>query len=94
MDITSVQRNFNRRFCEAVYCLVNSGALESLRRLVVSCGLTYQRYTEFDRDFGQNKKTSRYKTVEIEIIHELAVAYNVNVNWLVTGRGPMFLSAK
>lgn len=91
MEISIIQKEFNRRFCEAVYHLINTGAIESLRRLVMDCGLTYQRYTEFDRDFGQNKKASRYKTVEIEIIHKLATTYKVNINWLVTGRGSMIL---
>lgn len=89
-EISKIQTEFNKR---VLYCLQELKALNlipSVKELVQGCGVTYQRYTEMDRDFRQGRSDSRYKTVEIEVVHELVTKYNVSADWLITGRGSMF----
>lgn len=88
-EITSIQLEFNKRFLYAVQELIALNKISSIKELAHAAGVTYQRYTELDRGFRQNKD-SRYKTVEIEIIYELVKKYNINADWLITGRGSMF----
>lgn len=89
-EISKVQLEFNKRF---LYCLQELKALclvESVKDLAKEAGVCYTRYTEMDRSFRQGKTNSRYKTVEIEMMHLLVTKYNVSADWLITGRGSIF----
>lgn len=89
-EITSIQLEFNKRFLYVVQELKALNKIKSIKELAQNVGVTYQRYTEMDRGFRQNSGESRYKTVEIEMIYELVKNYNINADWLITGRGSMF----
>lgn len=93
-EITNVQLEFNKR---VLYCMQELKALNlitSIKDFVQSCGVVYQRYTEMDRAYRQGRSDSRYKTVEIEVVHELVTKYNVSADWLVTGRGSIFCGSQ
>lgn len=93
-QISKIQLEFNKR---VLYCLQELKALNlisNVKEFVVGCGVVYQRYTEMDRDFRQGRSDSRYKTVEIEVVHGLVTKYNVSADWLITGRGTMFCGSQ
>lgn len=93
-EISKVQIDVLKRFLYCVQELRALNLISSLRDFVSEIGLTYSRYTEMDRGFRQGRGESRYKTVEIEAIYSLVTKYNVSADWLITGRGSMFSSAK
>ena len=93
-EISKVQLEFNKRFFQALQDLIALGKIETIKDFAHAAGVVYNRYTEMDRDFRQGGERSRYRTVEMEMIHELVVNYDINADWLITGRGKMFNKVK
>ena len=89
-EITSIQVELIKR---VLYCLQELKALaliSSVKDFLCDCGVVYQRYTEMDRAFRQGRGGSRYKTIEAELLYNLVMKFNINADWLITGRGSMF----
>lgn len=89
-EITSIQVELIKR---VLYCLQELKALaliSSVKDFVTECGVVYSRYTEMDRCFRQGRQVSRYKTIEAELLYNLVMKFNINADWLITGRGSMF----
>ena len=92
--VSYIQDGINRRFFQAVEALAQLGRLASLSAFCIEAGLSASRYREARRAFGvtPSPQGSRYKSVQVEALYYLIVKYFVSPDWLLTGRGNMFLN--
>jgi transcriptional regulator with XRE-family HTH domain len=70
--------------------MVVAGRLSAIRKM---CELSQKRLSELsgvDQSQLSGMETGRYR-IQIDILMTLAEKYNVNVNWLLTGKGEKIL---
>lgn len=94
---SEVSAAISRRFFAAVVELVASGAVSSLSGLCDAHGLSSPRYRELRLLYGVNADAAvggsccRYKAVELDALAVLVREYGVSAEWLLCGRGSMYV---
>lgn len=70
---------------------------ERLRQLIQAIGISQKSFAErikVKQAFISDIVNGRTKGFSIETLSEIAFKFNVNLNWLLTGEGEMFLPGK
>lgn len=78
------------RFFRAINALIESGKLAGMKTFCGEYGLHKAKYTNLRNAILAPKRETKYRLIDIEALHYLVKDYNVNANWLLTGRGSMF----
>lgn len=92
--ITNIEHGVNVRFFEAIEALVLLDKISSLSGFCLDHGLSPAKYREMRFSFGVAPRTdvqSRYVSVNIECLYYLVVDFGVSSDWLLTGKGGMFV---
>lgn len=90
--LTPIEDGLNRRFFQAIEVVIALGRLRSLEYFCKEAGLNPARYREARFTYGitpRTDKASRYKSIEVEALYNLATKYSISAEWLLTGRGNM-----
>lgn len=93
-NIETIEGAINRRFFMVIHALSASESVTSLSGFCVEHGFSASAYRELRLEFGVTPTpgyVSRYRTVSIAALHYLVLNYGVSGDWLLSGKGQMFL---
>jgi hypothetical protein len=84
---TSEALNIHARFFKAIYLLIKSENLTSKYAFCKIYGINQGNFARLEAEPESHTLPAIY-------LHYLVSDYNISPNWLITGRGGMFLSSK
>lgn len=79
-----------KRFFDAFGMLMGSGKIKSLSGFCEEHGFHRPKYSNIRTGLQNPDKGSEYKTVDITALSIIVDRYDVNAEWLLTGKGGMF----
>lgn len=90
-----IEREFNRRFFQALNALEVTGKIPSLSGYMREIGASSSRYRTMRQQYVYNNelKCVRFSRIEFRVIYETVQRFNLSLEWLYFGTGNMFKTA-
>jgi len=89
--VSKQTQDVQRRFFEAIDLLIAAGKLAGLQTFCDDHGLHRAKYSNLRSALRNPEHNARYKFIDIDALVYLVKEYNICAEWLLTGRGEMFV---
>lgn len=85
----SLRQEISARFFQVIDLLKSNGTMKSLNGFCKEHGLNVPKYYKI-RSQNEMLKGFKYKFIDIEALYYISLDYNISLQWLFYGVGPMF----
>lgn len=92
--ITSELQVIQKRFFEALGVLIETRQVNGLKGFCDEFGLNRVKYSNIRSEMGkpvEERKETNYKVIDLEALAYICKAFRVSPEWLLLGRGKMFV---